>query len=394
MTSPTVTTDLSPKVQAYYDRRFLIRAKQNLVAYQHAQLRNLPQANGKTVYYTRYKPLEKVTAALTESRTGGLDPNTRQVLRTEEINATIAKWGDYVELTDLALKTSIDPNVSEKVDIVSVQAAESIDYDIMKNLATRGLRRRADADATYQKNSVTTGAGTTTTIVDTALTEIDDFWNGGFVTITNPLSLGYGETRQITDFDAASDTVTVSPAFSVAPGTGAYYRIVVGTGIVAGDKLTTTVVRLALRDLGVANAMKYEKGYWIAFIDPYVQYDFMGDTDWVNAATYKDSADNLYNGEIGKWFGIRFVSTTALYRETVAGVEADGTGAVHVCPIIGREAYGAVRIDGNEPKIVLRDPAQLGQPLNMTSTVGWELKHATKVLNSNFVVNTMLGATN
>lgn len=394
MPGTTVYSDLSPKVQAYYDRRFLIRVKNNLVAYQHAQLRALPKGEGKVAYYTRYKPLQKVTSALAETRTGGLDPDTRQALTTEEINATISKWGDYVEISDIASTTSIDPNVSEKVDIVSTQAKESIDYDILKTLSTGIVRQRADGDANYQVDTVTTGAGSTTTLVASALTEADDYWNGGFVTITNPLSLGYGETRQVTDFDQGTTTLTVSPAFSVAPGSGAYFTVTVGTALAAGDKLSTTNIRLAKRTLKRNKAMDFAQGYWLGYIDADLEFDLMGDTNWVNAATYKDNVDSLYTGELGRWFGVRFLSTEQLYRESVAGVEQDGTGAVHVACIIGREAYGAVRIDGKEPKIVLRNPAQLGQPLNMTSTVGWELKRAPKVLNGNFAVGVMCGATN
>ena len=67
----TVTTDLSPVVQAYYDKRLLLMAKPLMVAEQFAQKRSLPKGKGKTIYFTRYQPLAKNKTPLTETRDGG-----------------------------------------------------------------------------------------------------------------------------------------------------------------------------------------------------------------------------------------------------------------------------------------------------------------------------------
>ncbi|MEW5897518.1 MAG: N4-gp56 family major capsid protein, partial [Nanoarchaeota archaeon] len=143
----STTSVLPPAVQAYYDQRFLIRAKCELAGYQFGQKRDLPSGKGKTVYFTRYLPLTKISSPLDETLTGGLDPDTRQQLTSEEISATAALWGDYVQISKLASITSIDKDVSQKVDILGQQAGESVDYYVLKAMGQGLMRRRADADA-------------------------------------------------------------------------------------------------------------------------------------------------------------------------------------------------------------------------------------------------------
>ncbi|MBO4915192.1 MAG: N4-gp56 family major capsid protein, partial [Oscillospiraceae bacterium] len=56
-------------------------------------------------------------------------------------------------------------------------------------------------------------------------------------------------------------------------------------------------------------------GDYVAIIHPYVAYDLMRDPDWRDPHKYVDT-DNMYEGEIGKIAGVRFVQTTEakIYR--------------------------------------------------------------------------------
>lgn len=69
----------------------------------------------------------------------------------------------------------------------------------------------------------TADSGSTTTLVDSPLTQADDFFNGMFLSITG--GTNNGESRLITDFDAASDTITVSSAFTAAIDSTSVYSI-------------------------------------------------------------------------------------------------------------------------------------------------------------------------
>lgn len=393
----TASTVLSPLVQAYYDKKFLLRAQAELAGYQFGQKRALPGGVGKTVYFCRYMPLDKVTAALDETDDGGIPLSSRQHFKTEEISATVAAWGDYVPTSDFADITGINVNNTQKVDLIGQQAGESIDAYILGKLGAGLLRRRADGDATYQfEGKAASGSVSTWVSADTAVsgsTGATSTFNGGYITIT--AGTNYGQTRQIATSVLSGtyiQTITTTAAFPKACDNTSVARVVVGTGLVAGDVMTQANIRLALRDLKRNKAMKAEKGYYIGLINPDIEYDFMGDTTFVGAATYKDSVDSLYTGEIGKWMGIRFVGASQLLRESVAGVAADA-GAVHVAALIGQECYGVVELEGQKQKIYVKTPDQLGQAIPQFGTVGWKVGFEAKMLNSCFGVGLMCGST-
>jgi len=74
------------------------------------------------------------------------------------------------------------------------------------------------------------------------------------------------------------------------------------------DYLTVDEVRKAVRALKVQNAQKIN-GYFVGIIHPDAAYDLMSDPKWVNVKTYSDP-DGIYEGEIGKIEGVRFVETS------------------------------------------------------------------------------------
>ena len=61
-----------------------------------------------------------------------------------------------------------------------------------------------------QGTAPTADSGTTTTLVDSVLTEADDYWNGSLLVFRSGTNQGYSAI--VTDFDAASDTLTFTPA--------------------------------------------------------------------------------------------------------------------------------------------------------------------------------------
>lgn len=79
-----------------------------------------------------------------------------------------------------------------------------------------------DTRSPEQTIGTTTAVGSTTTTVDTARTEIDDYWNDAYISCISGDAAG--ETVKITDFDAATDTIT-HDAFSTAIGSGGSYVI-------------------------------------------------------------------------------------------------------------------------------------------------------------------------
>jgi hypothetical protein len=61
-------------------------------------------------------------------------------------------------------------------------------------------------DDSYDAETGTADSGTTTTTVDAERTEANDYWIGYYIKFTS--GSNYGRERLITDFDAATDTIT------------------------------------------------------------------------------------------------------------------------------------------------------------------------------------------
>ena len=72
--------------------------------------------------------------------------------------------------------------------------------------------------------------------------------------------------------------------------------------------MTVDAVKRAVRYLKTQNTPKIN-GDYVAIIHPDVSYDLMSDPEWKYPHQYVDTA-NIYNGEIGKVAGVRFVEST------------------------------------------------------------------------------------
>lgn len=84
----------------------------------------------------------------------------------------------------------------------------------------------ATGAVTNTESTGTTGtadSGDTTTLVDAALTQADDYWIGYTLAIT--AGTNSGESRLVTDFDADTDTVTVASAFTAAIDSSSVYSL-------------------------------------------------------------------------------------------------------------------------------------------------------------------------
>lgn len=137
--------------------------------------------------------------------------------------------------------------------------------------------------------------------------------------------------------------------------------------------LTIDAVRKAVRFLKVMNARRIN-GDYVGIIHPDVAYDLMSDPKWVNVKTYSDPS-GIYNGEIGKIEGVRFVETSEAKVFTGAG--ASGRD-VYSTLIMGADAYGVTEITGGGLQHIVKQLGSAGtaDPLNQRATCGWK---ATKV---------------
>ena len=147
--------------------------------------------------------------------------------------------------------------------------------------------------------------------------------------------------------------------------------------------LTVDAVRRAVRFLKVMNAPKINGGY-VGIIHPDVSYDLMSDPKWVNVKTYSDP-DGIYEGEIGKIEGVRFVETSE--AKVFEGAGASGVD-VYSTLILGADAYGVTEITGGGLEHIVKQLGSAGtaDPLNQRATAGWKATKTAERLVEQYMV--------
>lgn len=148
------------------------------------------------------------------------------------------------------------------------------------------------------------------------------------------------------------------------------------------DFMTVAAVKRAVTTLKRMNAKKIN-GDYVAIIHPDVAYDLMNDTKWEAVATYNPK--NLYAGEIGRLYGVRFVETSEAKI-----FEKAGTSSIDVYStlFLGADAYGTTSIDGGGLEMIVKPKGSAGSadPLNQRSTVGWKATKTACILTQAFMV--------
>ena len=157
------------------------------------------------------------------------------------------------------------------------------------------------------------------------------------------------------------------------------------------DKLTSRELRRAVKMLKKNRAQTFG-GYYIAIVGPDTMYDLQEDEAFIKVSQYQDK-ENIYSGEVGRLFGVRFVeSTEAKIFEDAGASSADVASVI----VLGQYAYGITSLKGANPRIIAKNPGSAGtsDPLDQISSVGWKLDgFAAKLLQPEFAVRIECGFT-
>jgi N4-gp56 family major capsid protein len=160
--------------------------------------------------------------------------------------------------------------------------------------------------------------------------------------------------------DAALLTTNLVRADGATPGTAATSRVTI-QGL-----FDTRVIKDAVEVLETNNAPKFDGDYYVAFIHPHQARGLRDDPDWINAALYS-GVTPLFNGEMGRYEDVRFISTTVMPNGANSAVDPDtnefvdlgytatldGTGAG------SRDLYQALIFGENNYGFALALPAEL-----------------------------------
>ena len=164
--------------------------------------------------------------------------------------------------------------------------------------------------------------------------------------------------------------------------------------LTAKNVLTVKEVFRAAAALKAANA-KPINGDFVAIIHPYVAYDLMmeaGD-QWIDIQKYQHP-ENIYNGEIGKIGGVRFVQTTeAKIWKGTADNCADGV-AVFGTLFIAANAYGKTSVNGGGLETIVKQKGSGGtsDPLDQRSTIGWKAVKTAEILTEEYMIRVESGS--
>jgi N4-gp56 family major capsid protein len=113
---------IQPALQAYYDRNLLDRAIPADVHGRFGQVRPIQTRSGNQIKFRRYESLAVATTPLVE----GVTPSGNQITTTD-VTATLAQYGDFLNVTDMVDLTNQDAVLTEVGMVLGEQAGVSVD---------------------------------------------------------------------------------------------------------------------------------------------------------------------------------------------------------------------------------------------------------------------------
>lgn len=400
--SLTSTGGLSSLMATIYDKQLLHREKQELVYEQLAWNKELAHNMGNAIRFQAYRPLAIVTSALSEGSASG---HTEYALTSRDVTVTPEEWGATAPISTLYSLTKLDPGLVEQIDIVADQRNRSIDRQLAEEVGQNCIfPMRGDQDSNFEVSGIrliSANASTTQFRINTAddaIGAVTSLGAGSPICVTAGTNYGYaGRVSNTSTSGATGMLVTLRTnegnraAVSDFDSTSVI-RVMDQQALAATDVLSSTNLRGARKHLRKNRAPFYDGGTWTATVSPDTEYDFLGDSTFVLTSQYAQNRQ-LYNGEVGMWMGIRFVATTAPFRETILGVTDMDGGALTQVQVFGRKAFGVGKITGGSQGVVVLQGATKSDPLNMVTTVGWKSIFQARGLTAPHCVSIFCGAT-
>lgn len=111
--------------------------------------------------------------------------------------------------------------------------------------------------------------------------------------------------------------------------------------LVVGDGFTTQSIKDVVEALATNNSPKIDGQYYICIAHPHQLRQLRDDANWINAHSYV-GVDNIYQGEVGMFEGVRFIETTQMPHNSASeslakyGISIPTWEAV----IFGENSYG------------------------------------------------------
>ena len=380
---------LSEEMKTYYSDYLIDNAEPALVHDMFAQKHKIPQGGGKTVQFRRYNPLPKLTEPIKE----GVTP-VGQSISMEVLEATVAQYGGYVELTDLLILTAIDNNLCMATKLLGSQAGRTLDT-ITREVLAGGTNVQYGADAVAARYLLTGGqqSGNHYLTVDAIRRAVRFLKNqnaekikGSYIAIVHPDCA----------YDLMSDPNWKTPNQYADPANimeGEIGKIEGVRFIESSEAKVFHAEDLAKnsRTLRIKHSGGYTGANVVAFEGGSVKSgELVGRT--------------LLIGDTSVYVGFNSASEMTLYSDSTKTMLAsvtcdDGTiiypgeaGAqgrdVYATLVFGENAYGTTEITGGGLELIVKQLGSAGtsDPLNQRATVGWKATKVTVRLVEAFMV--------
>jgi N4-gp56 family major capsid protein len=254
-----------------------------------------------------------------------------------------------------------------------------------KNIEFRRFESLAPNTTPLVEGVTPVGNGLNVTAVTATIAQYGDFITGSDLLDLTAFDPVLTETAQLLGEEAGLVLDTACRGI-LGAGTTVQYAGGVASRLLVGSTniLTVDEIRKAKRTLSRNKAKPFADGYYVAIVEPGATYDLESDPKWVTANAYVD-ATNLYTGEIGRIFGVRFVESTNALQ--FAGAGAAGID-VYGTLIFGQNAYGTVPLDGQTVEFIFHPVGSAGaaDPLNQQWSSGWKAAETWKILNDLFMI--------
>lgn len=150
-------------------------------------------------------------------------------------------------------------------------------------------------------------------------------------------------------------------------------------------------VRLVAAWLKANNAPKIGDSY-VCILHPNVSYDLQNDPEWKEMFKYSNPQP-MYEGEIGKIAGVRFVETSEakIWNDSSCPFVTGSSGerlSVYGCLFLADGAYGVTEVTGGGLQTIIKQLGSGGtsDPLNQRATVGWKALQTAEILMNPYMV--------
>ncbi len=304
------TNGLSVTGRRWYEKQLLLRAVPKFSYNKYTFKKDIPRHGGHNIQFREFTRISTNTTPLTE---GTIPSETNATFR--EVVLTIAQYGQFAFLSDVAITQSQD--------------------DLVREYSANFGEAMGDA--------------------------IDQLARTAFAAIS---TVQYAST-------AAS-------------------RGAVGSGMT----LTAAEIREAVKTLRRKNAPEISGGGYVAIIHPDTWFDFIGDSDVVNAyqnAGPRTESNPLFTGDLFRWMGVTFdVTSNASFIQAISANNSPGLsgGAVYRTIVFGDQAVGATTLSAHSMSLHFKPLGAGGtqDPLDQFATVGWKAAYVAGVLNDNYGV--------